>query len=376
MSVTVDTSVSRGAARALLERCSVAVSRCCVVKPVGERAEREEEDHEKRESRTEKRRNQKCQRCGPLDVGDVAAAVAKSFGAGADVRRKGRISMWTRNNALRCVGVGDGVALAVSDGELVLVCAQEHALGLPIAGQKPRRRGGQGGQTALLRLGARGCERHAAVLRDSLRDARISGILCRDDDTSTDDISLNAGILATAAMYRVRRVNRVPALERVLDSAEDSRSASSALAVYDWLASIILTAADGSCDNGVVDIDSFVDGIDALSMKVSSTECFGADDDGASALEYYEWGALTPPRTISACFDTLVRHVDQGNVPWSALTLWGFRDSPVFESGKVVARAREELGFREWKGDPTLTVIVFRSPSMTTSSCVLLRSVQ
>ena len=72
--------------------------------------------------------------CGPLDVGDVAAAVAERFGD-MDTQRKVGRSMWARNNALRCVGVGDGVTFTVADGELLLVCAEDHALGLPIAGE-------------------------------------------------------------------------------------------------------------------------------------------------------------------------------------------------------------------------------------------------
>ena len=56
------------------------------------------------------------------------------------------------------------------------------------------------------------------------------------------------------------------------------------------------------------------------------------------------------------------------------MTLFGFRDSPVFESGNTVPEAMEQFGFREGMGDPTITLIISRPCGSNSTECTIIRS--
>ena len=124
-----------------------------------------------------------------------------------------------------------------------------------------------------------------------------------------------------------------------------------------------------------------------------------------SMLSYYEWDVLISPHTMSASFDMMITKLSENTSDsadsWFSLTLIGFRDSPIFESGKMNndkktnnlseknkddnnvrsnnknSKHREKsgrinhssgnnnlppdiLGFHSTQGDPTLTVLAYR----------------
>ena len=415
--IVVDTSVSIAAARSLLERCSCALSRMCVLlpgksegvtpgSPTGMDVDGEVDSH-------------RIELLRAIDVGDIATTVADSYDELLVITQRRRDSRnagtregaagaaavvppskWAWNNALRCVGVGDGLSVCVADGQLVLLMLEEYYLGLGIPGARrsAERIGGKGrrnaGNTVLLRLSPQKCKEHEEKLRKAFRkeSVKLHGVLRRGDGYIGDDDDATCG-LRTASVRLTHSVEggRAPDMAGILSSQAFAVDGSDELAMlaYEWLAAITLNFSQANWDDAstprMYRARADADGIARETISLhralrGSSEAVetpkppsSPSSSSSSSLSFFEWGMLASPRSVSACITELFDTVDRGDAPWCTMTLFGFRDSPVFESGNTVPEAMEQFGFREGMGDPTITLIISRPCGSNSTECTIIR---
>ena len=503
--ITIDTTGNKNAVRAMIERCSCLLSSACAVIPHAQDDDMDTDEEQMREDDTTSgQRKGHGQRKDHLhihhtqkrvltSIGELAVLVAETFlSSKQDVVSQSQsaasssshraLSSWHCNTMLRAFGYGDGIAVAVVDGMLVLHMLREDYLSLGIPGAIK-----VGNKTysksVLLKLTPKQCHEYAETLRTQLIHSEVLIIVAVGNDANTSrtrrgkeecsdpncpppnnnkfacqephllkktsqyhsvrkdvDTPPIVSILATAksSLSRMSSSSFVDRTKRIMPqlngiTKEDFYDIDEVVELYEWNARLLLDfsahsdstslfstshseslplaqgttsrqigSLSGQNRGGITNISDMI----MVDTNMSNSgQAQGERGGNVATLSYYEWDVLTSPHTMSASFDMMITKLSENTSDsadsWFSLTLSGFRDSPIFESGKMNndkktnnlseknkddnnvrsnnknSKHREKsgrinhssgnnnlpadiLGFHSTQGDPTLTVLAYR----------------
>ena len=357
------------------------------------------------------------------------------------------LSPWHCNSMLRAFGYGAGISVAVVDGMMVMHMLRDYYLSLGIPGGTARGSGG-GSRTVILKLNPKQCKEYAEALRLHLGSIKMK-IILSVGSTYMDQhpqFSRSADASSSALMaspYKVVQSEvQIPCFGSIFNrvtqdhlsddlqpktcTTRNDEHVEALQMLYQWHASLILNlpnafAAAPEHNKSLIARDTS-SGESSYTMyqyipeDAQTDATIDMDVDGntstdnlqCSSLAFYEWDVLTSPQTMSANLEWMIaklRFAEQAKeeagrtepesskssnaLTWFSLTLFGFRDSPIFESGKGNSESKNNnnntnansekckgttkkrkkglnhmlasdlLGFHDTRGDPSLTIFAY-----------------